>query len=202
MEKSMDKAAFFNAVRGPLFKGKLSQSQVEGMEYLLSAWAGQPLNYQSYGLATPYLETDRTMQPIRERGSPAYLKKLYDVQGSNPKRARENGNTSPGDGAKYCGRGYVQLTWKNNYERAGKAIGVDLVNNPDLAMKPEYAARIMVEGMLEGWFTGKKLSDYLGGDRKDYVNARRIINGTDRASEIAEYARQFETALRAAGVTA
>mgnify|MGYP003606533765 CR=1 FL=1 len=200
MEKSMNKAAFFDSVRGSLFEGKLSQSKVEGLEYLLKAWEGQPLDYIAYGLATAYHETGHTMLPIREYGGPAYFRKRYDVQGDNPTRAKANGNTKPGDGMKYCGRGYVQLTWKNNYERAGKAIGVDLVNNPDLAMKPEYAARIMVEGMLEGWFTGKKLSDYLGGDRKDYVNARRIINGTDRASEIAEYARQFEAALKAAGV--
>ena len=122
MEKSMDKAAFFNAVRGPLFKGKLSQSQVEGLEYLLKAWEGQPLDYIAYGLATAYHETGHTMLPIREYGGPEYFRKRYDVQGNNPTRAKANGNTKPGDGMKYCGRGYVQLTWKDNYRRAGQAI--------------------------------------------------------------------------------
>lgn len=203
----MDRSIFFDRVRSSLFLGKLTQPQVDGLNVILDAIAGQPVPYQAYELATTFHETGkvidgklvRTMEPVKEGGGTAYYTKLYDVTGQNPTRARSMGNTSPGDGAKYCGRGYVQLTWKSNYDRAGKAIGVDLVNNPDLAMIPANAARIMVDGMTEGWFTGKKLSDYLSGGKKDYVNARRIINGTDKADLIAGYAQKFEAALIAAG---
>ncbi len=196
----MERSIFYDRVRADLFDYRLTQSQVEGMECILDALGKQPLLHQAYELATVFHETARTMKPIMERGGRAYYMRLYDVTGQNPARARAHGNTMPGDGARYCGRGYVQLTWKTNYERAGKAIGVDLIKNPDLAMKPDHAARIMVEGMEHGWFTGKKLSDYLADGRKDYVGARRIINGTDKAQTIAGYAQKFEEALVAAGM--
>jgi Predicted chitinase len=195
----MNRSIFYDRVRGSLFNGRLTQSQVDGLEALLNAMEGWPVAYQAYGMATAFHETSQTMKPIMERGGYAYYTRLYDVTGQNPARARSMGNTTPGDGAKYCGRGYVQLTWKTNYERAGKDIGVDLVNFPELAMDPANAAKIMRDGMEQGWFTGKKLSDYLANGKKDYVGARRIINGTDKAQTIAGYAQKFETALRAAG---
>lgn len=195
----MDRSTFFDRVRSMFKGGKLYQAQIDGLNAILDAIAAQPLAYAAYMLATAFHETSQTMQPVKEYGGTAYYTKLYDVAGQNPTRARSMGNTSPGDGAKYCGRGYVQLTWKTNYDRAGKDIGVDLVGNPDLAMVPANAARIMVDGMTEGWFTGKKMADYLKSAKPDYVNARRIINGTDKAQTIAGYAQTFETALRAAG---
>ena len=70
------------------------------------------------------------------------------------------------------------------------------MNHPELALNPTYAAQIMIAGMREGWFTGKKLSDYIKNGKVDYVGARRIINGTDKAQLIAGYAKQFESALR------
>jgi predicted chitinase len=115
--------------------------------------------------------------------------------------AKRLGNTQPGDGAKYCGRGYVQLTGRRNYSEAGEHTGADLVEHPELALKPEIAAKIMLWGMEGGIFTGKKLADYLplsgraGFDA--YTAARRIINGQDRAAEIAKEAQQFEAALLA-----
>jgi predicted chitinase len=95
------------------------------------------------------------------------------------------------------GRGFVQLTWLSNYEHAGEKLGVDLIQFPEKALDYDTAAQIMFAGMTQGWFTGKKLSDYIG-PNADYVNARRIINGTDRAAKIADHARNFEASLRAA----
>ena len=94
----------------------------------------------------------------------------------------------------YYGRGYVQLTWKDNYAKFAKYLGVDLVGNPDLALNPKYAAQIAAYGMKNGSFTGKKLSDYILGAKQDFENARRIINGTDKAATFAGYARKILSA--------
>ncbi len=94
--------------------------------------------------------------------------------------------------APYYGRGYVQLTWKYNYEKYGTTLHQDFVSNPNLVMQPDVSLFIIVDGMKNGVFTGKKLSDYISGSHIDFVNARRIINGTDRADLIAGYAQQWQ----------
>jgi len=181
-------AAFFSEVR--VEHGPLNTRQVEGLNALLIAMEGWPVSWAAYGLATAWHETAATMQPIKEFGGPAYFKKMYDPKGSNPKLAARLGNKFEGDGARYAGRGYVQLTGRANYAKYG------IADTPDDAMKPDVAARILVDGMSKGVFTGKKLADYLPGD---YANARRIINGTDRAAHIANLAIGFEDALTAGG---
>lgn len=199
----MNTASFYKTVRAKL--GPLTQSQVEGINAILSAVEGEPLSWQTYMLATAWHETAATMQPVKERGGEAYFTRLYDVAGDRPKVCIQYGNTCAGDGPKFCGRGYVQLTWKSNYEKAGKVLGIDLVAEPDQAMKPEHAAVIMLDGMKFGWFTGKKLSSYLPASgtatKAQYIEARRIINGTDKADLIEDYAQAFERALRDGGVS-
>jgi putative chitinase len=196
----MNRKVFFEEVRQSLFKGALSQSQVDGLNRYLDAMqdAQWPITWAAYGLATGFHETAFTMQPIAERGSYTYFITNYDINGRNPARARQYGNVRPGDGFRYRGRGDVQLTWFVNYERASKKLGVDLVNNPDLAMDPATSIRVMIAGMTEGWFTKHTMAQYLNGPQPNYVGARRIINGTDRANVIAQYARRFEYALKAA----
>lgn len=183
----MNPLHFFQSVRASLFR-PMAQGQVDGCNALLWASEGLDKTWQAYLLATAYHETAQTMQPIVERGGPSYLAK-YDAGTTLGKRL---GNTVKGDGARFKGRGYVQITGRANYAKAGAALSVDLVGNPDLALDPEIAAKIAIRGMTEGWFTGKTFKDYLPGD---YVNARRIINGLDRAQLIAGYARHFEDAL-------
>lgn len=199
-----DPAAFYDYIRKEkLYGPTISQSELEGTQEILldCAKAGWPIAYVAYALATAYHETAGTMQPIKEYGGAAYFNKRYGVEGDNPERARKMGNTNPGDGAKYCGRGYVQLTWKNNYARAEMELGVPLLSNPDLAMYPDIASDIMIRGMSEGWFTGKKLSTYLPSTRlasiSEFNEARRIINGLDKSQMIAEYAISFQLALLA-----
>lgn len=179
-------SAFFQAAKA--VTGSLTQGQVDGFNALLSAMSAWPVSWVAYGLATAYHETAHTMQPIKEMGGDAYFKRRYDIQGEKPGLARRLGNVTPGDGVRYAGRGYVQITGRSNYAKFG------IADKPDEALKPDVAARIMVEGMTTGAFTGKKNADYLPGD---YVNARRIINGTDKAHQIAGYARSFEDALEA-----
>lgn len=183
----MNEEKFFADVRKFLFL-RLTQGQVDGMNTILAATNGLPISYRAYILATAYLETAWTMQPIIEYGSRKYFNK-YERHTAIGKRL---GNKELGDGFLYRGRGYVQLTGRANYAKAGKKLGVLLEQTPDLALQPDIAASIMVRGMQEGWFTTKKLSDYLPGD---YENARRIINGKDKASTIAGFARKFEAAL-------
>ena len=186
--KMINRPQFFTSIR-PLFK-RLSQSQVDGLNFLLDAFeqdGNLSAQEMAYMLATAYHETAATMLPIEEYGKG---------------RGRKYGQNIDIDGSRYkglphiyYGRGYVQLTWLTNYKRAGDKICVDLVNHPELALNPTYAAQIMIAGMREGWFTGKKLSDYISA-KADYVGARRIINGTDKAQLIAGYAKQFESALK------
>ncbi|KAF9325344.1 hypothetical protein BG006_011164 [Podila minutissima] len=92
----------------------------------------------------------------------------------------------------YFGRGYVQLTHKENYAKYGKLLTLDLVNKPELALQEEVARVVLVHGMTYGWFTGKKLSDYIDKDHDDYVGARRIVNGQDKAQQIAKLAEFWE----------
>lgn len=136
-------------------------------------------NQLAYVLATTYHETAHTMKPIREGGGEKYLqsKKYYP----------------------YVGMGYVQLTWERNYKLASDKLGIDFVKNPKLLLEPKYAVEILVLGMIEGWFTGKKLSDYMTLKASDFVNARRIINGVDKKDLIAGYAKQYDALLLAAG---
>ena len=187
-------------MRAGLLGPTLTAEEVKGCTALLDAMEGAPLSWAAYALATAYHETASTMQPIKEYGGQTYFTRMYDVTGARPQMAVQHGNTCSGDGPKYCGRGYVQLTWKNNYKRAGDKCVVDLVANPDKAMDPGIAAKIMRRGMEEGWFTGKKFADYLPrgrGERTHFTNARRIINGTDKATKIAEHALDFQRALEA-----
>lgn len=180
--------AFFTGVKA--VTGSLTQSQVDGFNAITKALSSWPVTWVSYALATAYHETAATMQPIKEMGGDAYFKRRYDIAGENPALAKRLGNVNGGDGARYAGRGLVQITGRSNYERFG------IADNPDKALEPSTAAHIMKEGMEKGLFTGKKLSDYLPGD---YVGARKIINGSDRAQKIASYAERFEAALAAGG---
>ena len=208
MTKLTNEAAFYNNIgRGKGLLGpQLETNEFNGLQAITKACgeANWPIAWTAYALATAYHETAHTLQPIKEYGGSKYFMRMYDISGDRPTLAKSNGNTSVGDGAKYFGRGYVQLTWKNNYAKAEQKLGiVGLVNNPDLALTLNNAAKIMISGMEEGWFTGKKNKDYMPGTRSsthaEFKEARRIINGQDKASQIADYAMRFQDALAVGG---
>ncbi len=189
----MDRSKFFDCVREAPFAGALTAGQVRGCEAILDAFErhaiGSDPRFVAYALATAFHETARTMQPIREIGGG---------------RGRSYGKPAGPFGQVYYGRGYVQLTWLRNYQAATTRLAahglraVDLVKTPDAAMEPDIAAAVLVFGMLEGWFTGRKLGDFFTGVRSDWVDARTIINGHDKAATIAGYALHFYHALQAA----
>lgn len=185
-----DRAKLFDRIRADLFGGKLAQHQVEGIDAILDAWELEPpiprpdaapdLRWLAYMLATAFHETAKTMQPIREFG-----------HGHGHRYGVPDAKT----GQAYFGRGLVQLTWLENYEKFGKLLGIDLVGNPELACEMEHAVAIMFRGMIEGLFTGKKLRAYFGPGLENWVGARRIINGNDCAEVIAGYGQKFNAAL-------
>lgn len=131
----------------------------------------------AYVLATVDHETAHTFKPVKEAywldDPDAYLKAHHP------------------DYYPYYGRGYVQLTWKNNYDKYGKLVGKDLVGKPDLALDPEVALFVLVHGFKTGAFTGHKLADHVNAEKTDFLNARRCINGTDKQHEIAGIANKY-----------
>ncbi len=191
--------AFRTRMSAVWFSGKINHAQTDCLAGFTAAYAvynavlGRhiPVSWLAYVLATTYHETAFTMQPIEEYGKGV---------------GHSYGEPDPETGQTYYGRGYVQLTWRDNYEKAQDVVvnlntlanDVPLVQQPDLALAPWVAAQVAINGMANGWFTGKKLADYLTDTQTDYVNARRIINGTDKAQTIAAYAEDAEAALRLA----
>ncbi len=136
-------------------------------------------NQLAYVLGTGFWETGKTMKPVEEA---YYLKDKAEAY------RKKNLRYYP-----YYGRGYVQLTWDYNYEKYG------IKDNPAKALEPSFAAYVLVDGMKNGVFTGKKLSNYITLSKSDFKNARRIVNGMDQAELIAEFARQYDKDLLAIG---
>ena len=137
-------------------------------------------NEAAYVLATAFWETAQTVEPVVEA---FWLSEAWRAA---------NLRYYP-----WHGRGYVQLTWEENYKRAQDELGLGtlLTDDPDEALKPQIAAQVICMGMVDGWFTGKKLSDYINLQHSDYTGARAIVNGRDKASEIAALAVEYEDAL-------
>lgn len=192
---NIEKHNFFSNYRD--FFGRISQKQVEGLDQLLDAIRADEtvtdLRHLAYMLATVKHECADTWRPVTEFGKRAY----FDKYNAGTLIGKRLGNIHKGDGFLFRGRGYVQITGRDNYAKLGQTIGVDLLANPDAALEGSKAFKIMVSGMVSGLFTGKKLKDYIHNGVCDYVASRRIINGQDEAEKIAKYAFTFEKILKA-----
>ncbi|MFC4623828.1 hypothetical protein ACFO1V_01040 [Daeguia caeni] len=191
----MDRSRFYAALRrrdSGVFGTSLTQVQVDRLEAILALLDAKriELAQAAYILATAYHESDR-FRTIEEYASGA----AYEGRATL-------GNTQPGDGVRFKGRGFVQITGRRNYTDWANRLGVDLVGNPALAARLDHATTILIDGMMLGTFTGRKLPDFVTGAKKDYVGARRVVNGTERATMIAGYAHAFEKALAGAGYDA
>lgn len=195
----MNTKAFFETVRNIIFSGKLSQSQVDSLNAILKECSEANIcdnRFVAYILATALHEVGYSLQPVREgfatttQGAINHVTRMF-----NKGQISKNYALPEKNGKSYFGRGFVQLTWGFNYKNAGDKLKIDLYNNPDLALDKEIAAKILVRGSLEGWFTGRKLADYFNEKTTDWVNARRIINGTDKAARISALSIDFHTAL-------
>jgi len=209
----MNKTTFFAYARRAPFGGRLSQAQVDGTSAILAEAErrGLPDEQAAYVLATAFHETGGKMQPIEENltyTSAARIRQVWpsrfaSVAAAQPfvrnPRALANkvyggrmGNTGANDGWRFRGRGLVQITGRDNYKKYG------LGDNPDAALEMATAIRILFDGMINGKFTGKRLADYFGADNANPVGARAIVNGSDKASLIAGYYRNFLDSLIAA----
>ena len=208
----MNRKAFYDALRSSgLFPNGISTSQFQGMENLLNVWdkyfSRDSDFLLAYNLGTAFHETARTMQPIMERGPVSYFNK-YEP---GTRIGNMLGNTVKGDGYRFRGEGHVQNTGRRNATVATKRInelfglGIDLVKNPEKRGDPFISAISLFLGNKEGWWTGKDLLDYIDGvpesdaeELREFTNARRVVNGTDKAATIAAYALKFHKAITAA----
>lgn len=183
--------------------GSFTEQQKDGLNELLDFIEAdesiEDPRWFGYMLATTWHESGHTFKPIKEKGGNAYFMR-YEGR-------KDLGNTQPGDGPRFAGRGYAQSTGRRNYEKLSAAWNaahpdraVDFVTNPDLLLDPEYAYFALSFAMRTGLYTGKKLSDYIHDDTCDTVHARKIINGLDRAELIAGYANILIEATKVADI--
>jgi putative chitinase len=215
MEGSMaiNRKFFFDRVRAHLYKHGLDQDAVNGHLAILERWEGEMPNsddrWLAYMLATAYHETGRHMQPVEENLNYS-AKRLLEVFPKRFKSAAEaasyagdperianrvyadrlgNGNEESGDGWRYRGRGLVQITGRANYEK----FGID--DRPDSALEPAGALTMLFEGMIKGRYTKYGLRHFFNGAKEEWVEARQMINGFDRADDIGGYARHYYSAI-------
>lgn len=187
----LDLAVLFDELRTAPFGGRISHSAVVGIKAIIRAWGEHSTadtTQLAYILATAFHETGRFVHMEEIASGEAYEGRA------------DLGNDQPGDGKRYKGRGFVQITGRRNYRELGKRIGVDLERQPQRAAETNIAAAVLVIGMVEGLFTGKRLDEYVTQTRYSFVEARRVVNGTDRASEISRYAQQFLAAIHEAEI--
>lgn len=203
----LNREVFFSKVRKGPFPGRLTQSQVSGMNTLLDVWEERGTDderHLAYVLATDFHETGMKMQPVREgfktsdKAAREYVQRNYGHKGRN----WYSWPRGPW-GHVYYGRGDVQLTWYGNYVKMGATLGLPLAEKPDLALDPKVSKMILVEGMLRGQssagdFTGKALEDFFNDEKDDPYNARRIVNVLDKAALIQSYHDEFLDAVESA----
>lgn len=182
----IDKEKFIFMYEQQEFK-TLSKPAQDGLNTVLTFLECDPnvtdQRWISYCLATTFHETAGTWTPLEEYGKGRGLK-----YGTPDKRT----------GQTYYGRGYVQATWYDNYKMLTDAwnkshlqVPVDFTLHPELLCIPEYAYWAMSYGMRTGAYTGVGLKTYFNDKRADPINARKIINGTDKAELIAGYYDKF-----------
>ena len=168
--------------------GSINQSQVDGLEFLLSKFDNENFSAEqvAYMLSTVKHETAHTFQPIEERGGYNYFRYLI---GKLWIRTLAEAN-------KYKGRGFIQATGRTNYEKYSLILGIDFITNPELMKERENSYKVMIYGFINGTFTGKKITDYINENECDFYNARRCINGTDKAVLISGYADKIYNCLK------
>ena len=210
---------FFNAVRSKVHR-KISASQIESYNCIFKYWQDKKLNdkrWLAYAMGTAWHES--RMRPIRE-GSGGHARAVRAAKFAWRKgwTKRRYDLPHPRTGKVYYGRGLVQITWAENYLKVGRKIGMGdrLYKNPELALRPDIATKLMFEGMRKGLYRVEKRKSIMrkcGGPVKKYVRAklglyfnsrcnesyraRNMINGDLKktANRIKGYARHYRSGL-------
>ena len=187
---AIDRKKFFNSVRESVFNGVLSQRQVDGMNHVMDVWEAyhfdKDIRFLAYAMATAHHETAYVWDAIEEYG-----------KGDG----KPYGEPAGPYGECYYGRGFVQLTWLENYQKAEKILAdkyeleTPCVEYPHRMLEHQPAALILFDGIIEGWFTGVGLPSFFSDTKDDAYNARKTVNGLDKAELIAGYHRAFLDAL-------
>ena len=187
---AIDRKAFYESIRESLFEGVLTQRQVDGMNAVMDTWEqyhfDKDIRWLAYCMATAHHETAYVWDAIEEYG-----------KGSGQPYGEPTGPY----GECYYGRGFVQLTWITNYEKGEKILKetydleCPMVQYPHRMLEVEPAALILFDGMIDGWFTGVGLPTYFNASTEDPYNARRTVNGTDKADVIKGHYYKFKEAL-------
>lgn len=181
----IDKDYFFSRLKELKLFTSFTQLQVDTINAVINECDKQSVTMSeqiAYIFATGYHEAYNPKKPgtrftpIREAGGEAYLttKKYYP----------------------YVGMGLSQLTWDYNYRKESKRLGIDLMGKPELILEPKLAANSHVYCLMNGIYTGKKIPDYINPKKVDYINARRCVNGLDKADLIAGYAQKFAQCVK------
>lgn len=191
--------------------GKHTQQQVDGQSHILdeAERRGAALNLTSYALATAHHETGGTFGPVTENlnyttaariravwpkrfptvaSAEPYVRNSTGLAGKVYGDRADLGNRNAQDGWFYRGRGLAQITGRANYSKWG------IENSPEDALKLTVAARILIDGLQKGMFTGKKVGDY-----RDYKSMRATVNPDNNGATVAALAERYEAALKAAG---
>ena len=145
--------------------------------------------------ATVLVETTREFEPIEEFGQIGYFVRSY---WRDSKVRKSLGNIQESDSYAYKGRGFIQITGRANYGQAQLALGVPLLDHPELALEPETSARILL------WYWKKKKLDLLcpQADTQNKQNQllvwqtcrRRVNGGLNGFDDFLRYLQAFEVA--------
>ena len=192
---------FFAYARRAPFGGRLTQSQVAGCERLMAACRADDVTDDrrvAYLLASVFHETGGRMQPVRETFASSdaqAVRRLDAAMAAGQLRQVSKPYWRGG----WFGRGDVQVTHERNYRKIFAALGLPADTNPAALLEPGNSARATVLGMRDGLFVaGQTLDRYFSAKADDPVGARRIVNGTDKASLIAGYYVAFLDSIEAA----
>lgn len=184
------------------FNKVFQEHEKEAVGFIVDAFLDEgytDIRLLAYALATARIETGSNMRPVREtfastdaqaRKKIKELRQRYLTTGRGPKYEYAKEYTAPdGSTHMFYGRGLVQLTWYTGYQKEG------IEWNPDKALEPDFAAKLLFKGLLDGRWNGrgKGLMYYL--DKNDIVSARRTVNVLNKAELVADYYKDFLLAL-------
>jgi len=211
--RHVDEKIFFEKVRKILHRRGMTSIEFQTYKQIINYWNDHPgmsdHRWLAYVMATAWHET--RLKPVRE----GYAKTDAGARRIVSKMWRQRRITLPYHradrvtGHVYYGRGYVQLTWAENYKKMGREIGMGdkLYRNPDLVLEPEIASKILFVGMLKGKFRysrkrhprgPQKLALFFNGKKANWYGARNIINGDMRKNgkRIGGYGRKYASSIR------